>query len=61
MTDIRPRTDSLDDLAAAERLDAASNRVFLDPVYLGDYVDRSIPAARAGDQLLVRARNVRNQ
>ncbi|KRE30622.1 beta-glucosidase [Agromyces sp. Soil535] len=40
VTDIRPRTDSLDDLAAAERLDAASNRVFLDPVYLGDYSEQ---------------------
>jgi beta-glucosidase len=39
VTDIRPRTDAPEDLAAAERLDAASNRVFLDPVYLGDYSD----------------------
>jgi beta-glucosidase len=39
VTDIRPRTDSPADAAAATRLDAASNRVFLDPVYLGDYSD----------------------
>lgn len=37
VTDVRPLSDSVEDLAAAERLDAASNRVFLDPVYLGDY------------------------
>ena len=37
VTDIRPRTDAVEDLAAADRLDAASNRVFLDPVYLGEY------------------------
>jgi beta-glucosidase len=39
VTDIRPHSDAVDDLAAAARLDAASNRVFLDPVYLGDYSD----------------------
>jgi beta-glucosidase len=32
-----PLTDSVDDAAAATRIDAVSNRVFLDPVYLGDY------------------------
>ncbi|MBX3098273.1 MAG: beta-glucosidase [Salinibacterium sp.] len=37
VTDIVPATDSPDDAAAAERLDAASNRIFLDPVYLGEY------------------------
>ncbi|RXZ68440.1 GH1 family beta-glucosidase [Agromyces albus] len=37
VTDVLPASDSFDDVAAAERLDAASNRVFLDPVYLGDY------------------------
>ncbi len=37
VTDIVPATDSPDDAAAAVRLDASSNRVFLDPVYLGEY------------------------
>jgi beta-glucosidase len=37
VTDIVPATESPLDLAAASRLDAASNRVFLDPVYLGEY------------------------
>lgn len=37
VTDIVPASDSADDLAAADRLDAVSNRVFLDPVYLGSY------------------------
>ena len=37
VTDIVPATDSADDAAAAERLDASSNRIFLDPVFLGDY------------------------
>jgi beta-glucosidase len=37
VTDIRPATDSAADLAAVERLDAYSNRIFLDPVFLGDY------------------------
>ena len=32
-----PQTDSADDAAAAERIDAWCNRVFLDPVYLGSY------------------------
>jgi beta-glucosidase len=40
VTDIRPRTGAVEDVAAAERLDAASNRVFLDPVFLGDYSER---------------------
>ena len=37
VTDIFPDTDSEDDIFAAERLDACSNRFFLDPVFLGDY------------------------
>ena len=37
VTDIVPATDSPDDAAAAVRLDASSNRIFLDPVYLGEY------------------------
>lgn len=32
-----PLTDSADDAAAASRIDAVSNRLFLDPVYLGAY------------------------
>jgi len=37
VTDLLAASGSAEDLAAAERLDAASNRVFLDPVYLGAY------------------------
>ena len=37
VTDIVPASTSDADAAAAIRLDAMSNRVFLDPVYLGDY------------------------
>ena len=37
VTEILPLTDSADDSAAVTRLDASSNRVFLDPVYLGEY------------------------
>ena len=37
VTDVVPATDSPTDVAAAARLDAASNRMFLDPVYLGEY------------------------
>ncbi len=37
VTEILPLTGSAEDSAAATRLDASSNRVFLDPVYLGDY------------------------
>jgi beta-glucosidase len=37
VTDIVPRSDSAEDAAAVVRLDAVSNRVFLDPVYLGGY------------------------
>jgi beta-glucosidase len=35
--DFVPATDSELDAAATTRLDAANNRVFLDPVYLGEY------------------------
>lgn len=37
VTDILPATARPEDAAAAARLNAASNRVFLDPVYLGRY------------------------
>ncbi|MDF1478100.1 GH1 family beta-glucosidase [Leifsonia sp. H3M29-4] len=37
VTDIRAASDSAADAAAAARLDATSNRLFLDPVYLGAY------------------------
>lgn len=37
ITDIVPRSDSAQDAAAVVRLDAMNNRIFLDPVYLGDY------------------------
>ncbi|GAA1996979.1 GH1 family beta-glucosidase [Microbacterium pumilum] len=37
ITDVTPASDSVADLAAADRLDAVGNRVFLDPVYLGRY------------------------
>ena len=37
VTEILPRTASDEDAAAVTRLDAVSNRVFLDPVYLGEY------------------------
>ncbi len=37
VTDIVPRSDSAADRAATARLDASSNRFFLDPVYTGAY------------------------
>jgi beta-glucosidase len=37
VTDIVPASSSESDAAAVVRLDAMSNRIFLDPVYLGDY------------------------
>lgn len=37
VTDIVPATDSAEDAAAVVRLDAMNNRIFLDPIYLGDY------------------------
>ncbi|MFC0682633.1 GH1 family beta-glucosidase [Lysobacter korlensis] len=37
VTDIVPRTRTADDLGAVRRLDAGNNRLFLDPVYTGDY------------------------
>ena len=37
VTEITPRSGSAEDAAAVVRLDAISNRVFLDPVYLGTY------------------------
>lgn len=37
ITDIVPGSDSVEDAAAVMRLDAVSNRVFLDPLFLGSY------------------------
>lgn len=37
VTDIFPASESAEDALAVERLDASSNRFFLDPVLLGDY------------------------
>ena len=37
VTDILPASDSADDAAAVVRLDAMNNRIFLDPIYLGEY------------------------
>ncbi len=55
VTDVVPATDSPADGAAAARLDAASNRMFLDPVYLGDYspLVREVFADLEFDQLIV--------
>jgi beta-glucosidase len=36
---VRPRTDSAADLDAARRIDAVSNRIFLDPLFYGRYPD----------------------
>jgi beta-glucosidase len=37
VTDVLPKTEHADDLAATERYDTNSNRLFLDPVLLGRY------------------------
>ncbi len=37
VTDLVPATDSAEDAAAVGRLDAMNNRIFLDPVYTGEY------------------------
>lgn len=37
VTDVKPRTNTVEDLAAADRLDVANNMLFLDPVYTGAY------------------------
>lgn len=37
VTDIVPASESVEDARAVERLDASSNRLFLEPVLLGDY------------------------
>jgi beta-glucosidase len=62
VTDVEPATGGSDDIAAALRLDAASNRLFLDPVYLGQYSDevrRTLPGlgelVRPGDLALIAA------
>lgn len=44
VTDILPASDSAPDLAASDRLDAVSNRVFLDPLALGRYSDEVLTA-----------------
>jgi beta-glucosidase len=44
VTDILPASDSVADQEAAVRLDAVSNRVFLDPVALGRYSDEVLAA-----------------
>ncbi|TXK16995.1 GH1 family beta-glucosidase [Homoserinibacter sp. GY 40078] len=62
VTDVLPESTALADRAAATRQDAASNRVFLDPVYLGEYssaVHEALPALaaviRPGDLDLIAA------
>lgn len=50
VTDVVAATDSAADRAAAVRVDAGSNRFFLDPVYLGRYSDavhEAFPTLRA--------------
>jgi beta-glucosidase len=44
VTDILPASDSAADHAAADRLDAVSNRVFLDPLAVGRYSDDVLAA-----------------
>jgi len=39
LTDVEPASESLTDRAAAARVDANANRMFLSPVYTGDYDD----------------------
>lgn len=62
VTDVVPASDSAADRAAAERIDAGSNRLFLDPVYLGAYseaVHAAFPSlathVRDGDLALIAA------
>ena len=64
VTDILPAENDADCTAAAFRLDAASNRVFLDPVYQGDYSaavwqvlgDRGLAdVVQAGDSAIISA------
>jgi beta-glucosidase len=62
VTDVVPESALLNDRAAARRVDAASNRVFLDPVYLGGYSDAvldTLPALsghiRPGDLEIIAA------
>jgi beta-glucosidase len=54
VTDIVPASESEEDALAVERLDAYSNRVFLDPVFLGDYslIVRSVFAEFGFDGLI---------
>lgn len=64
VTDIVTATDSAEDAAAAVRLDASSNRLFLDPVYTGAYSDQVLDtlgplglteAIRPGDLVVIGA------
>ena len=64
VTDILPASDSAADRAAADRLDAVSNRVFLDPLAQGRYSDEVLAAlvplgldqvVRSGDLELIGA------
>ena len=64
VTDIVTATDTAEDRAAATRLDIVSNRVFLDPIYLGEYtegvhavLDRHglADVIRAGDEKVIGA------
>lgn len=52
VTDVVPQTDAVADREAARRVDAGSNRFFLDPVYLGGYSD-AVHAAFPGLAALV--------
>jgi beta-glucosidase len=55
VTDIVPATESEEDALAVARLDAYNNRIFLDPVLLGDYspIVRSVFAEFGFDELIV--------
>jgi beta-glucosidase len=64
VTDIVPATDSAEDAAAAARVDASSNRLFLDPVYTGAYSEQVLEtlgplgladAIRPGDLVVIGA------
>lgn len=62
VTDVQPATDAPEDAAASVRLDASSNRLFLDPVYHGEYSDdvrRTLPGlddlVRPGDLAVIAA------
>ena len=55
VTDVVAESDTTSDRSASERLDAVSNRVFLDPVYLGSYssaVHETLDAYGLSDHIL---------